>query len=263
MAAAEPARPTACTAPPAMACARAATGRGSLGRATVWHDRPGPGLPRGFSLLEVLGALALLALLLLGVYAGIRTATQSVRAGTAAIDRLDRIRAAQAFLRRELAQAMAQPIGRDERGDALYFSGNAHELRFVAPLPGYLGKRGPQLQTLTLVDDGHGGQRLEIRFAALATGGEAAPAQGRTEVLLEGVHEGAFAYRGVDARGQPGDWQSDWPDGRLLPALVRIELKAPAPEHWPPLVAPLRVDAGASLGRPGLLQRLRPLGGAR
>jgi general secretion pathway protein J len=203
----------------------------------------------GFSLLEVLGALALLALLLLGVYAGIHTATQSVRAGSAAIDRLDRIRAAQAFLRRELAQAMAQPIGRDARGDALYFSGNAHEMRFVAPLPGYLGKHGPQLQTLALVDDGHGAQRLEIRFAAPPMGGESSPAQGRAEVLLDGVHEGAFAYRGGDAQGRIGDWQADWPDGRLLPALVRITLKPPAPERWPSMEAPLRVDANASPDR--------------
>jgi type II secretory pathway component PulJ len=102
----------------------------------------------------VLGALALLALLLLGVYSGIRTATQSVQAGGAAIERLDRIRSAQEFLRRELAQAMAQPIGRDDRGDALYFKGTPHELSFVAPLPGYLGKLGPQVQTLALVDNG-------------------------------------------------------------------------------------------------------------
>ncbi|WP_425454632.1 prepilin-type N-terminal cleavage/methylation domain-containing protein [Fulvimonas soli] len=219
--------------------------------------RKSPSPPRGFSLLEVLGALALLALLLLGVYSGIRTATQSVQAGGAAIERLDRIRSAQEFLRRELAQAMAQPIGRDDRGDALYFKGTPHELSFVAPLPGYLGKLGPQVQTLALVDNGRGGQRLEIRFAALPFDGQPPKPEGRPEVLLDDVREGAFSYRGIDAQGRPGDWQGSWPDGRLLPSLVRIELTPPAPERWPRLDAPLRVDVSASLTRPGLLQGLR------
>ena len=42
---------------------------------------------RGFTLLEVLGALALLALLLVGVYAGVRSAIHGVRSGSAAIAR--------------------------------------------------------------------------------------------------------------------------------------------------------------------------------
>ena len=42
----------------------------------------------GFTLLEVLASLVLLALLLIGVYSGLRTATRSVRSGTAGIERI-------------------------------------------------------------------------------------------------------------------------------------------------------------------------------
>jgi general secretion pathway protein J len=66
----------------------------------------------GFTLLEVLASLVLLALLLVGVYSGIRTATHSVRSGTATIERMDQVRSAQQFLRRELAQSLAQPISK-------------------------------------------------------------------------------------------------------------------------------------------------------
>ncbi len=78
----------------------------------------------GFTLIEVLGAMALLALLLLGVYSGIRTATHTVQVGTAKIEQLDEVRSAQQFLRRELAQAMAQAIAHDDNGNNIYFVGS-------------------------------------------------------------------------------------------------------------------------------------------
>ena len=101
--------------------------------------RVGMNQAAGFTLLEVLASLVLLALLLVGVYSGLRTATHSVRSGTAAVARIDQIRSAQQFLQRELAQSMAQPISHNERGENIYFEGSEHELRYVAPLPGYLG----------------------------------------------------------------------------------------------------------------------------
>lgn len=213
----------------------------------------------GFSLIEVLAALALLGLLLVGVYSGIRTATHSVHAGSAAIERLDAIRSAQQFLRRELAQAMAQPIGRAANGDAIYFKGDPHEMRYVAPLPGYLGKLGPQLQILKLVDNGKGGLRLELSFAKLPSGNQPAQPVGSPQVLLDDVREGGFGYRGRDPQGHPVDWADHWSDGRRLPVLVRVELKLGGIDHWPQLEAPLRVDPGANLIQPGL-QGLRRVG---
>ena len=63
---------------------------------------------RGFTLLEVLGALALFAILLLGVYSGVRTATHTVHSGEASIQRMDEVRSAQQFLRREIAQILEE-----------------------------------------------------------------------------------------------------------------------------------------------------------
>lgn len=216
----------------------------------------------GFSLMEVLAALALLALLLVGVYSGVRTATHSVNGGSAAIEQLDRVRSAQQFLRRELAQAMAQPLGRDTRGENIYFKGGPHEIQYVAPLPGYLGKLGPQVQILELVDNGKGGQRLQVRFAEPAPNGGAPASVGKPEVLLEDVREGDFSYRGRDARGQVGEWQATWPDGRRLPTLVRIQLRLDGRGYWPQLLAPLRVDPTANQTMQGPLHgmRMRPEG---
>lgn len=217
----------------------------------------------GFSLLEVLLALVLLTLLLLGVYSGVRTATHSVRAGTAMVERLDQVRSAQRLLRLELAQTMVAPIGRDANGDSLYFKGTSRTMSFVAPLPGYLDNLGPQLQTLSLVDDGKGGLRLELQLALLPPDGKPSKPLGKPQVLLDHVHSGGFQYRGVDAKGQAGDWQDNWSDGRLMPSLVRISLTPSGTTPWPQLDAPLRIDPTSGLMLQGPLQRLRGLQGGQ
>ena len=211
----------------------------------------------GFTLLEVLASLVLLALLLIGVYSGLRTATQSVRSGTAAVQRLDEIRSAQQFLQRELAQSMAQPIRKNEQGEAIYFVGSAREMLYVAPLPGYLGKLGPQLQSLKLVDQGHGDSSLVLSLALLPPDGQPPRALGDPQVLLEHIRGGAFSYRGVDTQGRPVPWSAQWLDGRLLPLLVRVQLQLQGNDGWPLLQVPLRVNPNAGGASSGL-QPLTP-----
>jgi len=212
----------------------------------------------GFTLLEVLAALVLLALLLVGVYSGIRTAAHSVRSGTASIERLDQIRSAQQFLRRELAQSLAQPIGHTDQGEPIYFVGTAREMRYVAPLPGYLGKLGPQLQRLQLVDDGHEGLRLELSLVLLPPDGKPPQPLGEPQVLLDHIRDGSFNYRGIDARGAAVPWAPTWADGRLLPQLVSITLRSRDGADWPQLDVPLRVNPVQT----GLLQRMGLRGGS-
>ncbi|MGH8159470.1 MAG: prepilin-type N-terminal cleavage/methylation domain-containing protein [Rhodanobacter sp.] len=208
----------------------------------------------GFTLLEVLASLVLLALLLVGVYSGIRTATHSVRSGTAAIERIDQIRSAEDFLRRELAQSMIQPISHNEQGEAIYFEGSAREMRYVAPLPGYLGKLGPQLQRLQLVNDGKGGLRLELSLAVSPPDGQPPRPLGDPQVLLDHIKDGSFGYRGVDGQGQPVPWSGTWADGRMLPQLVRIQLRPEGGQGWPQLDVPLRANPLNSNGPAGLPQ---------
>lgn len=206
----------------------------------------------GFTLLEVLASLVLLTLLLIGVYSGLRTATHSVRSGTAAVQRLDEIRSAQQFLQRELAQSMAQPIRKNDQGESIYFEGSAQEMLYIAPLPGYLGKLGPQLQSLKLVDEGHGESSLVLSLALLPPDGQPPKALGDPQVLLDHIRGGGFSYRGVDTQGHPVPWSARWLDGRLLPQLVRVQLQLKGNDDWPLLQVPLRVNPFANGGTSGL-----------
>lgn len=209
----------------------------------------------GFTLLEVLAALALLSLLLLGVYSGVHSATHTVQAGELKIEQLDEVRSAQQFLRRELAQAMSQPISHDDNGNAIYFVGGSDEMRFVAPLPGYLGKMGPQLIEVKLVA-GDKGKQLVASLIELPPDGSKPKPLGDPQVLVDGVVDGGFSYRGVNQQGQPMDWQSDWTYTGNMPNVVTIKLALASGREWPLLSVPLRVNAAATQGPGNLLRGL-------
>jgi general secretion pathway protein J len=201
----------------------------------------------GFSLMEVLLALALLGVLLLSVLGGIRSAVRSVHAGTLAVDRFDQLRSAQQFLRHDLAQARGIPWRVDDKGNPIVFEGEARRMRFVAPLPGYLDQAGPQLQTLALVDDGDGLLRLELSSRALAPDGPAALAEVAPEVLMRGLRGGSFAYYAPAAAERPGDWRGQWREAALMPAAVQVELSAAQGQPtWPRLEAPIRQHPNAT-----------------
>ncbi|KAF1008182.1 MAG: hypothetical protein GAK28_01161 [Luteibacter sp.] len=206
---------------------------------------------RGFSLMEVLAALALLSIVLLGVYSGISTATRIVRSGDDAIQRMDEIRSAQTFIREELAQALVIPFGETDDGDPLIFTGDATTVRFVAPLPGYLSRMGAQLITLRLVDDDdrgdhRGRKRLEVQLSLLPPDGDDPKPLGDPEVLLKGIGKGSFTYRGLDEQNRPTDWQDEWGDKRRTPSLVRVHLEVEGGVAFPDLIAPIRIDPSAS-----------------
>lgn len=212
---------------------------------------------RGFSLMEVLAALALLSIVLLGVYSGISTAGRIVRSGDRAIERMDEIRSAQAYLRSELAQALVMPFDQTDDGDPIVFQGAADKLTFVAPMPGYLSRLGPQMQTVALVADGRNDYRLEVSLFLLPPDGSEPKALGEPQVLMRGIRKGAFSYRGTDDQNKPTDWTASWGDGRRTPSLVRLALDVDGTTVFPTLVAPLRIDPSASRNGFSLLRGSR------
>lgn len=208
---------------------------------------------RGFTLLEILVALTLLALLVAIAFGTLRTAVKAARSGEALIERTDRMRVAQEFLRRQLSHAMPLVFERiEDSGENRVFIADRDELRFVAPMPGYLSRGGPHVQWLALVDDGQG-MRLEFDHAQL-NGYDPDNPKGDSRrppvVLLEGFSRGQFEFRALDEQGELGDWSSSWDDSQQLPLLVRlvVEYDRDSRHRWPALeIALLTATA-----RPGL-----------
>lgn len=195
----------------------------------------------GFSLLEVLAALALLAILLLGVYSGVRSTTLATGHGSAAIARLDEVRGAREFLRRQLASATALPWTFVGASVPLVFEGDARHMRFVSTLPGYLGKLGPQVIEVVLADAEGEGQELQAHFEPLPNS-QSKVTEGAQDVLLSRVHALRLRYA---ARGS-ATWQDRWTEPMVLPGTVEISLVPEEGETaWPPLVVAVRQDPEA------------------
>jgi general secretion pathway protein J len=206
---------------------------------------------RGFTLIEVLVSITLLAVLLAAALAGIRTVTRAAAAGSVAAERTNKLRVTQEFLRRELMQALSTPFEQEQTtGKTRVFKGEADSFTFVAPMPGYLGKGGPYVQQLS-IGRGLRGSQMEFR-QTLLNGYRDEHAkkveEGDPVVLLEGIRSATFQYRGLSDTGQVTDWDETWDRYGAAPMMVRVRVEFEPGEHqsWPELVIPLMLDPFAA-----------------
>jgi len=200
---------------------------------------------RGFTLLEVLVATALLAAGLALAFATVRAATATAQRGEQLSQRSERMRAVEGFLRRRIASAL--PIGFEtlpDTGEQLRFVGEPTRMRFVADLPDYLGRGGPHLHDVELLDDG-ASRRLAVSFTVVA-GGQTWPGSRPRppDTLAAELSEVRFRYRGLDEENALGEWQEQWEYPGVLPLQVSIEIVDAGGRRWPPLVVALP-QAGA------------------
>ena len=209
---------------------------------------------RGFTLLEVLLAVILLGLLIAGAYGGIRASANAMHAGERAIDRMDRLRTAQEFLRRQISHILPLAFAHEQDSGQLHvFDASGSYMRFVAPMPGYLSRGGPYVQTLELVRANDG---LQLQFTSAMLNGyedrQTEQAEAEPVVVLDRIRSGAFEYRTLDDQGQLTDWSSDWQDPAVTPLMIRIRLDMQPGVQipWPELDVPLMLNAGAVRAQP-------------
>lgn len=208
----------------------------------------------GFTLLELLLAMALTMVLMGLVYTTVRMTIRATESGEAMVDRTNRVRITQEFLRRQLNRAMPLIIETSPRdGKTRSFEGSADSIRWVGPMPGYLGSGGPYIQSLQL-ERSRDGMELVYRFEML-NGYD--PEQRRNDddidavVLLEGIRRGRFQYRALDANNFATPWSSNWKDPATLPVMVQIDLTMTAESRldFPRMEIPVMVDAGGAFAR--------------
>ena len=196
---------------------------------------------RGFSLIEVMLATALLATGIALAFATFANAAKATERAEEMAQRNERLRAVQSFLRRQVEGTLPLPYEFIEgTGEATVFECDGQTLRLVSTMPGYLSRGGPQLQTFELVR-GESGLQLEFTHQLLTPDGALDPER-EPEVLLEGIAEARFEVRTLDDDGEPGAWVDDWPKTDQIPRLVRLKLRMRDPRaQWPDLVAAPRL----------------------
>jgi general secretion pathway protein J len=192
------------------------------------HVNSGPAAAAGFTLVELLLAITLLSILLALTYSGLRAASRSTESGEELMAFTGGMRASHQFVRRQV------------------FLGDSREIWFVAPMPGYLGSGGPQVQVLELAQ-GDDGDVLQFRHALLQYFEEEYLYDRDPVILLEGLESADFEFVGLDEEGVLTPWMSTWDQPGILPVAVRlnIEFDEDRNAHWPVMVAGVRVDEEA------------------
>ncbi|MCB1554466.1 MAG: prepilin-type N-terminal cleavage/methylation domain-containing protein [Xanthomonadales bacterium] len=191
----------------------------------------------GFTLLEILLSVSLLALLVGLAYGSIRVATKASTSGERLIERTEEMRTVQQFMRRQISQMMSAPFDYvvDDGGEKR-FEGSEDAIQFVAPMPGYLSHGGPHVQRLEIVR-GDRGRQLQFRFAQLNGWDPEAgfPDDAEPVVLIDGIRDGGFSFRRLDENGELDDWENEWEMPVELPVMLRLELDFDDddPRHWP------------------------------
>ena len=194
---------------------------------------------RGFTLIEVLLATVLLAAGLAIAFATLRAAMATAQRGEQLAQRSEHMRAVGGFLRRRIGGTRPVTFGVDQATGAIRrFEGDASHMRFVADLPDYLGRGGPYLHELSIVD-GNDGRRLEVAFT-LVLGAETFPeAQPRPPELLADVQDARFRYRGLNADNRVGEWKERWETPDRLPLQVEVVIRDASGRTWPTMVIAL------------------------
>ena len=193
----------------------------------------------GFTLVELLIAIALFGLILTGLYSGLRMATRASDAGEAHATDNDELRAVMGFLRFELGQVYPLVFLRRGRPDQVIFEGEPDRLMFVARLPQHRGVEGAY-QIFLLEDQ----DRLVLRYRLtkpdrpyLFESGD----MGKEVVLVPGVENVGFSYYGK--RGRTARFYSRWDDPERLPKLLRMRIRPKGRGvHWPDLIVPIRAE---------------------
>ena len=205
-------------------------------------------LQRGFTLLEILLALVLMAMMMVGVWGALRTGARLTRSADASSQRSDRVRAVQAFLRTYLGGAQPQAFAPGKDQAARMFRGDPLTLTYVAPMPAQLGDGGLFVQTLQFVRERGGNDyTLQLTYAPLSS--DTASAASKPEVLLEHVADGGFEYLVAAQRNAPAKWQRTWHDTNGMPLAVHIVADAGwgGRVGFPEMLVPLRAGNGSGV----------------
>jgi general secretion pathway protein J len=194
------------------------------------------GRQSGFTLLELLVALVVLGLLVVGLTQGVRAGLTMWGAQTRRVGETGELDAGARVLRVLLGGILAPPPGVAGRGAAgtAKLEGRPDSLAFVGDLPTGLGTTRRANITLELAQD-----RLVLRWTPrrheLTT--EPAPEPIETE-LIRGVERLDFAYWGSPSAPQSAGWQAQW-DSFNIPELIRVRLAFVKGDRrrWPDLIA--------------------------
>lgn len=200
----------------------------------------------GFTLLEVLVAMALLGFLSTMLLTGVQLATRIMDGSRKQSEKAATLPAVHHFLRTQIAQAL--PILRESRlptTKAVAFDGDNMTLRIVTIAPSHLppASLGDSAYQSLLLELDTTNRKFVITWQPYARSDDAIHnVSTRRSVLLESVAGLEIEYFGsIDGKQLP-TWHREWKNQPGLPILVRIRLTQHGEDPMPDLTVALRLS---------------------
>lgn len=212
----------------------------------------------GFTLLELLIALALIGMMVLLLFGALRFSSKAWDLSEKRLERDTTIGMVWQYLGDRFSRARNLHAHVKSEGKSyFFFQGAEQALEFVSPMPARLGSGGLYILRLQRVRRDRRDQLILRRwlYHPEVLAGEAglpqwrpvraaSPFQGEKEkpelrawysesVLVDEMKKLKFAYYGLQEAGDDhADWSDTWEDRKTLPLLVRMQL-ADAQGEWP------------------------------
>jgi len=200
----------------------------------------------GFTLVELLVALALFGLLSTALFGSIRLGMAAWTRGTTRADQVDQTLHAQNLLRALIEEAYPLFLPEVPVGGHIDFDGTRHSLDFLAPTPIARGTGGRSRFGLATARNGETAELVLTSTVELDWGERGA--QPVSTVLLAGVAEVELSYFGATGADRVASWHDAWRGQSALPQLLRIGLRFADGDarRWPELVIIPRITADVS-----------------
>jgi general secretion pathway protein J len=201
---------------------------------------------RGFTLIEVLAAMTLLALLATVLLGTVRNAEQSTTAATSANERSEQYTRTHQFLSEHIANAL--PLRwRREASQPLKFAGSNNSITYLAPITSFIADGGVMWWQLGLRSNG---EKKQLTLTRLPQDPEAKEVpdlrEGEVIVLADKIDGLALSYfdPGDEPVTQPeaGSWVDAWDENARMPSLVRVRITEVGGYRWPELIVPLKIS---------------------
>jgi len=203
----------------------------------------------GFTLVEVVIAMALLAMIMAMLYSGLTFALRSWDAGDANGRRVADRRLGENFLRREMTELFPMRW-KDATAVKFAFEGEPDRLRFVSARPAGIQQGGLSLVGLE-VSDAQGVARTRNLLMRRAMPDDEAVSfapldKAEPVLLIANVESIQLFYFGAEGDFAEARWSDSWPHKAHMPLLVKLRVKMADGRVLPDFV--IRIVLGVEAG---------------
>jgi len=209
----------------------------------------------GFTLVEILVALALFSLLATLLFDNVRFGLHAWKHGSAHAEQFEHSMMSQDLMRRMIGNIYPMLVT-DGTRQRIDFDGSSDAVSFLGNAP--IVASGGRFRFRFSVERQQDRNNLVMRSTSELADPQDASMTTRT-ILLSDIDRAEFSYFGETATERTARWQDDWTQRSEMPGVVRIRVafRSGDARRWPELLVAPRIGADVSCVYDAITMRCR------